>query len=110
MPIIDWSHSPWQPAMQSMAFGSHVVEQLESQNVVHMGSGGTCAVQPPVQPTSNSSGVHSALQLAETSILQSRPCEKSNPPQGLPPSAARADRAPAIDTTAATASASQDGA
>jgi hypothetical protein len=78
--------------MQSMALGSHVLEQLESQYVVHIGSGGTCSAQPPLQPTSRLSGVQSAVHPPETSILQSIPCEKSKAPQGVPASSARALR------------------
>jgi hypothetical protein len=59
--------------MQSSALGSQVLEQLESQVVVHVVSGGTCAVQPPVQPASRLRGVQLAVQPPETSTLQSSP-------------------------------------
>src|SRR5215471_6576214 len=80
--IVGWSHSAWQPTKQSSSCGLHictqVVPQLSVQLVVVV-----IAVQPPVQAASKLIGEHWALQPPETSILQDRPPEKSNFPQGV---------------------------
>src|SRR5258708_28485824 len=89
--------------MQSRAFGSHVLEQLESQYVVHVELGGTCCVQAPEQPTSRFSEVQLAVHPPDTWIEQSTPCEKSNAPQGSGPPPARASGAKAVHARVAKA-------
>src|SRR5262249_39912453 len=79
--VVGWSHSPWQPAKQSRAAGSHWATHCVPQVSVHIVE--AIAVHPPLQPASNLSGVQSAVQPPLTSTLPSMPGVKSNLPHGL---------------------------